>query len=644
MTAEAYLTGAGCFLPGEPLDNDEIVRRLGAPTAGAPAAVRARVFAANGIRTRHYALDADGRTTMLNEQLAAEAVRRAMAARGLALTRIGMLATATTQGDLLVPGFGSMVHGRLGGAPVEVLSAGGVCASSLAALAGAVRGIRAGDHDVAVAVGAELVSRSLRQERYPGRSSFDAEFLRWTLSDGAGAVVVEPQPGPDGLSLRVDWIHLTSYAHQYPVCMLSGGPAPGAELSAGQTWLDRLGTGTDPAAQLQLRQDVRALPELFRVGLREFISLVRAGRLEPSAVDHVLCHYSAEHFRADIFDLLREADLMIEEEKWHSNLAKCGNTGAASIFVALAECWRGGRFRPGDRVLLIVPESGRFSFGFAHLTVVAGPSPSDRIAGLEQRRPVTRLPGAAAPLGGSGAVSPLGGSGAVSPLGQPESDDPDSVRWTVLELARVWEEFEQQLAQVPLVRRIETGTATLADYRRLLRHLRQQVVEGGRWLARAGSSFSVELFELRSAAIRHAVQEHRDFRLLEQDYVAVGGALADIQSGEKNPGSEALSAFMFHQASQPDPVDLLGGLFVIEGLGSAKAAHWASSLRQQLGLADEQLRFLNYHGEHDVDHFGQLRGLLRVGVTDRSRARRIVRTARIVARLYAWQLTEVDDE
>jgi 3-oxoacyl-[acyl-carrier-protein] synthase-3 len=621
---DAYLTSAGSFLPGDPLDNDEIVRRLGAPTEGAAAAMRDKVLATNGIRTRHYALDAQGVPTLLNEQLAAEAVLRALKERGLGVDQVGMLAAATTQGDLLVPGFGSMVHGRLGGGPLEVLSAGGVCASSVAALAGAVRGVRLGEHDVAAVVGSELPSRSLRQPRYSDRPRFEVEFLRWTLSDGAGAVLVESAPRPDGLSLRVDWTHLVSHAHQHPAVMVAGSAA-GGEPTAGETWLDQP-TIAEAAAlgQVRLRQDVRALPELFQVGLREFISLVRAGRLEPTAVDHVICHYSAEHFRADIFRLLRDADLMIDESKWFSNLTTRGNTGAASIFVALDECWQTGRFRPGDRVLLIVPESGRFSVGFVHLTCVGSPDSHAK---------------------GSARSSTEESVAVVSsPLGEPTPDDDQVVRWTVLELAQVWSDFERQLAQVPLVQRIESGTATLDDYRRLLVNLRQQVVEGGRWLARASSNFSVELFELRSAAIQHAVEEHRDFRLLEEDYVAAGGELADIQSGEKNLGSEALSAFMFHQASQPDPVDLLGAMFVIEGLGTAKATRWARLLQEQLGLADDQLRFLLYHGEHDDDHFDHLRQVLRSGVLDQERARRIVRTATVVARLYAWQLAEVDHE
>jgi hypothetical protein len=123
---------------------------------------------------------------------------------------------------------------------------------------------------------------------------------------------------------------------------------------------------------------------------------------------------------------------------------------------------------------------------------------------------------------------------------------------------------------------------------------------------------------------------------LEQDYVAVGSELAEIgtaeigtaeigtaeiRTAEKNLGSEALSAFVFHQASQPDPVDLLGAMFIIENLGTAKAGRWAAMLCWQLGLTGAQTRFLSYHGKHDTDHFVQSWVLLRTGWwTTRGRA------------------------
>ncbi|MEU8080660.1 3-oxoacyl-[acyl-carrier-protein] synthase III C-terminal domain-containing protein [Catellatospora citrea] len=630
MTAfpNVYLTGFGAYLPGEPLDAEQIAQRLGAGPRGA--GLRARVLAANGIRTRHYALDEHGAVTMLNEELAAAAVQEALKDRDLPLESVGMLAAGTTQGDLLVPGFGSMVHGRLGGPPMEVLSAGGVCASSMAALSAAARAVRLGEHDTAVVVGSELVSRSLRQSRYEGeRAGFDAEFLRWTLSDGAGAVVLEPRPRPGGLSLRLDWTHLVSYAGERPVCMSAGG-----EPIAGKTWLDGPDVASaERAGLVRLRQDVKSLPALFRLGLREYMGLVRAGRFTPDAIDHVLCHYSAEHFRGEIFGLLREADLMIDEQRWFTNLHTRGNTGAASIFVMLEEAWRTGRFTPGERILLIVPESGRYSLAFAQLTCVAadddGAVGGDRAGNTG--RATTAAPTVAAPAN----------AGTPSPLTARDGDG-EVVRWTVLELARVWAEFERQVRATPLVRRIDTGTATLDDYRRLLVHLRQQVVEGGRWISRAASNFSVEMFALRSAAIKHAAEEHRDYQLLERDFCAVGGTIEEIRGARKNIGSEALSAYVFHQASQPDPVDLLGAMFVIEGLGAGLVLGWARALREQLDLREDQVSFLGYHGEADDAHFAELAHLLREAVPDRAAAARVVRTAEVVARLYAMQLAEVE--
>lgn len=606
-----YLTGVAHYLPGEPLDHQQIADRLAADPRSR--ALGAKVLAANGIRTRHYALSDSGEPTMLNEELAAEAVRLALKDGGTELDDVGLLATGTTQGDLLVPGFAAMVHGRLGGPPMEILSAAGVCASSMAAFIAAERAIRCGDHSCAVAVGSELVSRALRQSRYgTGRTGFDAEFLRWTLSDGAGAAVLCDRPKADGLSLRVDWTHLVSHAGSQPVCMSAGHAGT---PTAGRTWLDQPdASSAEDRGMFWLRQDVKALPGLFRLGLRDFLRLVRDNKFQPSEVDHVLCHYSAEHFRADIFRLLDEAGLMIPEERWYTNLHTRGNTGAASIFVMLADAVAAGRFAPGDRILLIVPESGRFTLSFAHLTCV-GPTTSDG--------PTT------APVS------------TASPLGPPESDETDAVGWTLLELARVWTGFERQVRATPPVRRIESGTATVADYRRLLLNLRQQVVDGGRWISRAASNFSVDLFELRSAAIKHAADEHRDYQLLERDYCAVGGDLADIRSGRPNVGSRALSGYMFHQASQPDPVDLLGAMFVIEGLGTALALGWARMLQEHLGLTDGQVGFLLYHGEADDEHFAELAHLLRTAVKDRATGERIVRTAEVVARLYALQLEEV---
>jgi 3-oxoacyl-[acyl-carrier-protein] synthase III len=377
-TATAYLTGFGAYLPGQPVDNDGIVSRLGG-TDRVTERIRQLILDANGIRQRHYALDEHGEPTELNEDLAVKALTAALADRGARATDLRMLATATTMGDVLVPGFASMVHGRLGGGPMQTLSATGVCASSLAALDAVVSKIRLGDHPIAAVVGSELPSRSLRQRRFEGfRAGMDSHFLRWMLSDGAGAVVVEFQPHPSKPSLRVDWVRQVSLAHEHDVCMRSG--MEGAETSVGHTWQDVGIAEAEARGMFVLRQDVSMLDELADTGIAQFEELVDIGLIDVKHLDHVICHYSTNAFRDVAFDALRRRVPTLDTDRWFSNLETRGNTGSASIFIALEEAWRTGRFAVGDTVLLAVPESGRFSFAFAHLTVVAPPTPEGAAA------------------------------------------------------------------------------------------------------------------------------------------------------------------------------------------------------------------------------------------------------------------------
>ncbi len=208
-------------------------------------------------------------------------------------------------------------------------------------------------------------------------------------------------------------------------------------------------------------------------------------------------------------------------------------------------------------------------------------------------------------------------------------------------LAVAWTDFEARLDSTPLVRRLNRGLLTIDDYRALLMNLRQQVVDGACWISRAASNVDEAHFELRSTLMRHAATEHRDYRLIEADYVAAGGRLEDIRSGAKNVGSEALSAWMFAEASKPNPFDLLGAMFIIEGLGSIKAAGWGRAIARQLSLSDEAVRFLVYHGANDGDHMTEFEAMLAMVLPDPAVEARIVRCAEVTGRLYAMQIEDV---
>ena len=216
-----------------------------------------------------------------------------------------------------------------------------------------------------------------------------------------------------------------------------------------------------------------------------------------------------------------------------------------------------------------------------------------------------------------------------------------AVAGVLRKLAIVWSEFEGLLDVTPLIRKLTRGRFELADYHSFLVNLRQQVKDGALWMSRAASSIGEDHLELRSSLMQHAVTEHRDFRMLETDYVASGGSLATIQAAEKNIGSEALSAWMFHEASRPNPFGLLGAMFIIEGLGSIKAAEWGRLVQSRLGLPKDAVRFLLYHGENDTTHMEEFAAMLRLVLPDDAVATRIVTCARVTARLYALQIEEI---
>ena len=366
----AYVTSTGSFLPGPPIGNDDIEQILGL-VEGRSSRLKSRILKANGIRTRHYAIDNEQRTTHSNEQLAVLAARACMASSPLPMRSVGLLSCATTQGDLVIPGFGSMVQAGLGVPEVELHTAHGVCSSSVMAVRAAVNTLRVGDQRSALVVVSELASRLLKHTRYEAAGGwdsvdFDAEFLRFMLSDGAGAWLLESEPR--GRSLRVDWIRSYSHADSMPLCMSIGRAA---DPSDPRSWQDYATYAeAEAAGALLIRQDVRLLERVVKLGVDGALRLVDEGLLDIGGLDHFLCHYSSHHFRGKIVDLLEMCGARIPDDKWFTNLYTRGNTGSASIMIMLDDFVREGRAHVGDTLLCMVPESGRFNVAYMHLTVV----------------------------------------------------------------------------------------------------------------------------------------------------------------------------------------------------------------------------------------------------------------------------------
>ncbi|MDR9853888.1 beta-ketoacyl-ACP synthase III [Paenibacillus sp. VCA1] len=372
-----YITSIGKFLPGDPVGNDEMEDYLG-KIGGKPSKTKRIILERNQIRYRYYAMDKEQKSLYSNAEMAALAIRDALERNGNVTERdIGFLATGTTRPDLLLPGFASMVHGETGLPVMEIASHAGLCASGTQALKNAYIQIKSGEHQAAISCGSEFYSREFKHTKFEAqgiysnsRIPFDTDFLRFMLSDGAGAAVLQNTPNPTGLSLRIEWIDNKSFANQYEVCMYSGMNKEDGISS----WHDypSIHEAADRGA-LNMKQDVRLVNEISKVGVIRFLELVEEGRFDPENIDWMVCHYSSHFFKDELFKLLELGGVHIPDEKWFTNLYTKGNTGAASIYIMLEELLNEGHLTEGQQLLAIVPESGRFQTSFTLLTVV-GPS------------------------------------------------------------------------------------------------------------------------------------------------------------------------------------------------------------------------------------------------------------------------------
>ncbi|MEA3545602.1 MAG: beta-ketoacyl-ACP synthase III [Thermodesulfobacteriota bacterium] len=378
-----YINDLATFMPNQPITNDQMEKVLGMVNQ-LPSRTRRIILRNNKIQTRYYAIDpATGQSTHNNAELSAEAVRRLKPYDSFAIEDIECLCCGTSTPDQMIPGHAPMVHGELGGRSCEVLSAAGVCTSGMSALKYAWMNVALGLSGNAVATGSELASSYTRArmcgEIDPEKAeqlesqptlSFEADFLRWMLSDGAGAAFLSDQPSTQGLSLRIDWIDLLSYAHEIETCMYAG--ADKLEDGSLRGWREHPNlTEAVATSSFLIKQDVKLLNrEIITIAIeRALAEVIAKYDLQTEAIDWFLPHYSSDYFRADLHSRMETIGFAIPTERWFTNLTSKGNTGAASIYIMLAELFHSGQLKKGDKLLCFIPESGRFSMCYMHLTV-----------------------------------------------------------------------------------------------------------------------------------------------------------------------------------------------------------------------------------------------------------------------------------
>ena len=372
-----YINKIAKFLPNEPISNDEMETVLG-KIGGKPSRARRIILRSNGIKQRYYAIDKEQNINYNNAQLTANAIRNLE----IDLDTIETLSCGTTLPDQLMPNHAVMVHGELKSKPCEVVATSGICLSGMTALKHAYLSVKAEESTTAVATGSEVASTLLHAKNFKAESefnealfekhpeiAFEKDFLRWMLSDGAGAMLLQNQPNKNALSLKIEWIEIFSFANEFEVCMYAGGEKKegvfqGYREFSQEQWLEQ--------SLLSVKQDVKLLnANIVEVTVKRTLEKTLEKReLKADEVSWFLPHYSSKYFEEEVYQSLVKANFEIPKERWFTNLTECGNTGSASIYIMLEELFNSKRLTKGEKILCYVPESGRFSSSFMLLKVV----------------------------------------------------------------------------------------------------------------------------------------------------------------------------------------------------------------------------------------------------------------------------------
>ncbi|PSP16654.1 MAG: 3-oxoacyl-ACP synthase [Cyanobacteria bacterium QS_8_64_29] len=305
------ITGSGSAAPSTALDNDDLSQIV----ATSDDWIRPRT----GIRERRLAAPEESLT-----EFAALAAERALTMAGLSAAELDLIVLATSTPDDL---FGSASHlqASLGASRAVAFDLTAACSGFVFGLVTAAQFVRTGAYQNVLLVGADLLSR----------------WLDWTdrstcvlFGDGAGAAVVRARSdGEDGLL----GFEICSDGTQCDALTLSCAPKPRSLLGN-----VRVGSGHYQAIAMQGRDVYRfavaQVPEAIAKALHR-------AQLSSQQLDWLLLHQANQR----ILDAVAQR-LEMPSERVVSNLARYGNTSAASVPLALDEAVRAGQIRSRDIV------------------------------------------------------------------------------------------------------------------------------------------------------------------------------------------------------------------------------------------------------------------------------------------------------
>ncbi|MEM6598731.1 MAG: beta-ketoacyl-ACP synthase III [Cyanobacteria bacterium P01_C01_bin.69] len=273
-----------------------------------------------GIRQRHIASKADS-----IRSLGAEAAMGAIASANLEPTDIDLIILATSTPDDL---FGSacQIQAEIGATRAVAFDITAACSGFVFSLVTAAQFIRAGAYQNIVVIGADILSR---------QTDWSDRRTCVLFGDGAGAVLMQRSSGEDRL-LSFE-MHSDGSLNG---CLNAAYSDESTPLTADIAVQSGQYTPVTMNGREVYRFAVKRVPEVLEK------SLFHAG-VSTDDVDWLILHQANQR----ILDAVASR-LGIDSDRVVSNMAKHGNTDAASIPIALDEWVRAGKVKNGDTLAL----------------------------------------------------------------------------------------------------------------------------------------------------------------------------------------------------------------------------------------------------------------------------------------------------
>ena len=317
------IVGTGSYLPERVLTNADLERMVATSDAW--------ILERTGIRERRIAAPAEA-----TSDLATAAGRRALEAAGLRASDLDGILVATATPDMLFPATACLVQAQLGATRAFAFDVAAACTGFLYGLAVADQYVKSGAARTLLVIGAEVLSRVV---------DWNDRTTCILFGDGAGAVVVRAESGERGVLST----HLHADGTLWDFIHVPGG-----------------GSKHPPSEQMlqQRLQFIRMRgSETFKVAVRALEDTaweaLKANGLTVGDVDWLIPHQANRRILEAVSDRLG-----VPRDRVVMNLAKVGNTSAASIPIALDDAVRDGRVVP-DRVLLFAAFGAGLTWGSA---------------------------------------------------------------------------------------------------------------------------------------------------------------------------------------------------------------------------------------------------------------------------------------